>query len=113
MENKKDDSYYIAKVKEHLNNIIDYLANVDDIKFFKNKILQSAVCFEYIQIFENSRNISDGILDVINDFPLHELRGLRNRLVHDYGNVDYTVIYESAKNDVPILLEQLNKIELR
>ncbi|MCR5760472.1 MAG: DUF86 domain-containing protein [Sphaerochaetaceae bacterium] len=28
---------------------------------------------------------------------------MRNRLVHDYGNVDYSIVFTTAKNDLPAL----------
>ena len=31
--------------------------------------------------------------------------GLRNRIVHDYGNVDLNIVFETLKNDIPELLE--------
>ena len=31
----------------------------------------------------------------------------RNRIVHDYGNVDLKVVYETLKNDIPDLLEMV------
>lgn len=37
--------------------------------------------------------------------PWNALYGLRNRIVHDYGNVDLNVVYETLKNDIPELLE--------
>lgn len=33
--------------------------------------------------------------------------GMRNRIVHDYGNVDLKVVYETLKNDIPELLEMV------
>ena len=33
--------------------------------------------------------------------------GMRNRIVHDYGNVDLKVVYETLKNDIPDLLEMV------
>ena len=29
---------------------------------------------------------------------------LRNRIVHDYGNVDFSIIFTTLKNDIPELL---------
>ena len=29
--------------------------------------------------------------------------GIRNRIVHDYGNVDLSVVYETLKYDIPEL----------
>ena len=31
--------------------------------------------------------------------------GLRNRIVHDYGNVDLQIVFDTLKNDIPELLE--------
>ena len=31
--------------------------------------------------------------------------GLRNRIVHDYGNVDLTIVYDTLVRDIPGLLE--------
>lgn len=36
--------------------------------------------------------------------------GLRNRIVHDYGGVDFTVIYDTIMKDIPKLLEDLEMI---
>ena len=33
--------------------------------------------------------------------------GLRNRIVHDYGNVDLGIVYETLTNDIPILLDMI------
>ena len=41
--------------------------------------------------------------------PWSAIYGLRNRIVHDYGNVDLKVIYETLKNDIPELLELLSE----
>ncbi|WP_242951161.1 HepT-like ribonuclease domain-containing protein [Butyrivibrio fibrisolvens] len=35
------------------------------------------------------------------------MSGLRNRIVHDYGNVDLEIVYETLKYDIPELMEQL------
>ena len=35
------------------------------------------------------------------------IKGLRNRIVHDYGNVDLKIVYETLKNDIPELLEMI------
>ena len=67
MVKKKDNNYYISKVIIHLENVVSYLKNVDYDTFFKRKLLQSAVCFELIQIYENANNITDDILLTINN----------------------------------------------
>lgn len=38
------------------------------------------------------------------------IKGLRNRIVHEYGNVDLTIVYDTISNDIPNLLIDLSKI---
>ena len=37
--------------------------------------------------------------------PWSALSGLKNRIVHDYGNVDLNVVFDTLQNDIPELLE--------
>lgn len=38
-----------------------------------------------------------------------KVSGMRNRLVHDYGNVDYMIVLKTVKTDLPELRKILEK----
>ena len=38
------------------------------------------------------------------------MRGMRNRIVHDYGEVDLSIIYDTLKDDLPALLRDIEGI---
>ncbi|MBP5550628.1 MAG: DUF86 domain-containing protein [Bacilli bacterium] len=38
-----------------------------------------------------------------------DIVGFRNKIVHDYGKVDYTIVYEVLSQDIPKIKTQLNK----
>ena len=40
--------------------------------------------------------------------PWMAIYGLRNRIVHDYGNVDLDVIFSTLKNDIAELLNMID-----
>lgn len=42
--------------------------------------------------------------------PWRSMKGLRNRIVHEYGNVDISVIYSTVLNDIPQLIFDLKEI---
>jgi uncharacterized protein with HEPN domain len=42
--------------------------------------------------------------------PWPEIIGTRNRLIHGYDYVDYDILFETIKNDLPPLIEALAKI---
>ena len=40
--------------------------------------------------------------------PFHRMVAMRHRVVHDYGNVDFEIVWETVQTHLPPLLEQLN-----
>ena len=84
MDNIKSDKYYIEKVKENIDAIISYTAN---------KSYDEFVSDEYRQ--EHSK-IAWG-----------QIIGFRNKIVHDYGKTDYSVVYEIISADIYELKEEL------
>ena len=66
--------------------------------------------FRMIQISENCKKLTDDYKLSESDIPWNAMSGMRNRIVHDYGNVNLDIIYDTLKNDIPELLNQFNSI---
>jgi uncharacterized protein with HEPN domain len=64
-------------------------------------------CIEYIG--ELSKFLSDEFLSNSDNIPWHEIRGMRNRFVHDYFNMKREVIWDVVKTDIPILRDFIVK----
>ena len=107
MDNVKNDNYYIQKIKHDLEFISKHMKNVDIEDLNANEILLDSMLFRMIQISENARKLTDEFKRTRGNIPWNALYGLRNRIVHDYGNVDLNIVYETLKNDIPDLLELL------
>lgn len=105
MDNIKNESYYIGKIKEDLSFIIEHMRKVDKEEFAKNEVLQDSMMFRLIQISENAKKLSDDYKLEHKMVPWTAVYGLRNRIVHDYGNVDLGIIYDTLKNDISELLD--------
>ena len=67
----------------------------------------NSVAMDMVQAQEAARKLSDGFLEEVPQLPWHELRGLRNAIVHEYDEIDPDALYVSATVDVPRLLAQL------
>lgn len=107
MDHVKNDNYYVQKIKQDLEFISKHMKNVGIEELNANEILLDSMLFRMIQISENARKLSDGYIQARADIPWRALFGLRNRIVHDYGNVDLNIVYETLKVDIPDLLESL------
>ncbi len=108
MDNVKNDAYYIQKIKKDVLFIVTHMRGVDAGELDTNEVLFDSMLFRMIQISENAKKLSDEYKTVHGNIPWNALSGLRNRIVHDYGNVDLNVVYETLKNDMPELLEMLD-----
>ncbi|MBR3770313.1 MAG: DUF86 domain-containing protein [Lachnospiraceae bacterium] len=107
MDNVKTDSYYIQKIQKDLKFIVEHMKNIDIEDLNANEVLLDSMLFRMIQLSENARKLSDEYKLMHGDIPWSAMYGLRNRIVHDYGNVDLKVVYETLKKDIPELLELL------
>ena len=107
MDNTKNDKYYIDKIKNDISFIVVHMKDVDLRELGENEVLLDSMMFRMIQISENAKKLSDAYKEANNDLPWNELSGLRNRIVHDYGNVDLNIVFETLKQDIPELFERL------
>ena len=111
MDNKKDNQYYIKKIVTDLDFIIEHTSKLTQNELENNEVLVDSVMFRLIQVSENSDKLTDNFKEGHADIPWRAMKGMRNRIVHEYGNVDLAVVYDTIKNDIPKLLCQLESIE--
>lgn len=111
MDNKKTDQYYIKKIVTDLAFIIEHTKDLTQEELEGNEILVDSVMFRLIQVAENSDKLTDTFKQAFSSIPWRAMKGLRNRIVHEYGNVDLSVVYDTVKEDIPDLLQKLNEIE--
>ena len=109
MDNVKTDHYYIQKIRKDLEFIVIHMQNVDIEELNANEVLLDSMLFRMIQLSENAKKLSNEYKMKYDGIPWSAMYGLRNRIVHDYGNVDLNVVYETLKKDIPELLELLRE----
>lgn len=109
MKRQKGDAYFISRIIDDIDYILSILEGVDLDTFSSNQMMSDSTVLRLIQISENSRGISEDLKNS-QEYDWFKVSGMRNRLVHDYGNVDYRVVFLTVKNDLPKLrsvMEQL------
>lgn len=107
MDNVKNDVYFVQKIRKNLEFITVHMRSVEIEDLNADEVLLDSMMFRMIQISENAKKLTDEYKAMHRNIPWNALSGLRNRIVHDYGNVDLNVVYETLKNDIPELLAWL------
>ncbi len=109
MDNTKNDAYYSYKIKEDLEFIVKNTKDIDIVELNENEFLLDSMMFRLIQISENANKLSDEYKSRRKNVPWKAIYGLRNRIVHDYGNVVLEIVFKTLKNDIPALLKYIEE----
>lgn len=110
MDNVKTDRYYTDKIISDLSFVLAHTDGLTQDELESNEVLVDSVMFRLIRVSKNSGKLSDAFKASHSSIPWRAVKGLRNRIVHEYGNVDMSVIYNTLKNDIPVLIEELKNI---
>lgn len=110
MDNKKDNAYYVKKIVTDLAFILEHTKGLTQQELEENEILVDSVMFRLIQVSENSDKLTAEFKAFFSTIPWRAMKGMRNKIVHEYGNVDLAVVYNTVKNDIPELLQLLREI---
>ena len=105
MDNRKDNVYYTGKIITDLRFILSKTDGLSKEELEKDEVLTDSVMFRLIQISENSEKLTPEFKQNHPAIPWRAIRGLRNRIVHEYGHVDLGIIYDTVFNDLPVLLD--------
>ncbi len=109
MKNKIDITY-LGDVLDAIKRIEGYLRRVDKEDFEGNLMMQDAVMHQIEIIGEASNNVSEEFQEKHPELPWFQMRAMRNKIVHDYREVNLNVIWDTAKNDLPPLKKQIRKL---
>lgn len=109
MNNPKNDAYYIRKILTDLHFIAKHMENVTIQALEENEILLDSMLFRLIQVQENTKKLTDTYKLTHREIPWIDIAGLRNRIVHDYGNVDLEIVFCTLTEDVPLLIGQFEE----
>ena len=110
MDNVKNDAYFVERILTDLHFIANHMNGVTQEKLEEDEIFLNAMLFRLIQVWESARKLTEEYKAAHKSIPWVDIAGLRNRLVHDYGNVDLRVIYLTLSEDIPVLIKELEQI---
>ncbi|MBI5060000.1 DUF86 domain-containing protein [candidate division KSB1 bacterium] len=92
------------------NRIATKTNNVSLADFLANPDIQDIVMRQITIMGEAARIISDQTKERFSNIPWHKISGMRNRLVHEYRDIDYEEVWKTAKSDVPKLVRQIDRV---
>lgn len=108
MDNR--DRKNIDKIIEHAQSIISETKDIKNADEFKdNNTKSKSALFDLLQIGELTKNLSNTLINETPNIPWINIYNLRNGIVHGYADVDYEIIWETIKYNIPELVSELKK----
>ena len=87
--------------------ITQYTAQCSKDEFFDNIQLQDSVIRRLLVIAEAARRVSETRRETLPNIPWQEINGMRNRLVHEYDDINLNIVWDVVQQEIPILIREL------
>lgn len=107
----RDDFVYMSHIRDALQQILTYTDGMDYTDFSLKRMTQDAVIRQFEIIGEATKNLSDTFRERYPGMPWKDLAGFRDKLIHQYFGVDLSMVWRSVVDDVPMLQNELLKIQ--
>ena len=104
------DRIVIQKMISYINEIKEYIGGMTTEDFFKDRKTITACAFSVSQIGELAKDISSETQTIYNNIPWQAIKGMRNKIVHDYENIDLAVLWGTIEKSLSELKTNLEKI---
>lgn len=110
MDNDKNDTYYLEKIKSDLKFVISHTEGKTQEEIENNDLLIDSIMFRIIQIAENNNKLSDEFKTKHKEVPWVAIKGMRNRIVHAYGHVDMSFVYDTVAHGIPEMYSRIKEL---
>lgn len=101
------DLQFLLDMLQSAELIISYTAQCSKDKFVENMQLQDSVIRRLLVIAEAARRVSDTTRQTLPNISWQEINGMRNRLVHEYDDVNLNIVWDVVQTEIPTLIEEL------
>lgn len=103
------DLQFLLDMLQSAELIISYIDQCSEDKFMNNIQLQDSVIRRLLVIAEAARRISDSTRQSLEEISWQEINGMRNRLVHEYNDVNLDIVWNVVQIEIPALIEVLKQ----
>lgn len=102
----KKELQRIDIILRHSDNIKDFLSDITEEEWDKNKEKQCAAMYSLMAISENVKELlklDSRIIARNEDIPWNSIARFRDKMSHHYDTVDTSVIFRICKKNIPPL----------
>jgi uncharacterized protein with HEPN domain len=97
-------------IRDSLHDVQTFVRGESYESFFENRMVQNAVIRSFEVVGEAARRTSAELREAHPEVPWRLMGDFRDKLIHDYFGLDLEVIWRTATEDTPVLLQEIEKL---
>jgi len=107
---RKDPKIFIKHILESIKYIEEYTKGISKDDFLRSTQIQDAVIRRLEIIGEATKNIPLGWKETHSEVPWRRIAGIRDILIHEYFGIDFDLLWNVVKKDLPDLKQKISRI---
>lgn len=107
---KRGIKLYLEDIQDSIRKIEKYTRGSNFEKFSRNEQMIDAVVRNLSIIGEAVRNIPKEIKTKNPEVAWKEIKGMRNKVIHEYFGIDEEILWKTIQDDLPIFKKQIAKL---
>lgn len=107
---KEHEAVILKKIMTYAKQTIEFKGDIDFSEFQKDYKTISACVFNLSQIGELVSKLSDEFINSENHIPWKKIKGMRNKIIHDYEGIQYNIVWDVLTVFLPKLIEDIDSL---
>lgn len=103
----KTQDAYLHDMLEAARLIHGYVAGVSFEDYWRNSEKRDAIALRISVLGESAHKIDKATEAILPAIPFKNIRGMRNRIAHDYGAVDFRIVWAVTQEEVDPMITAL------
>ena len=106
----KEPIEYIKHIADECSYIISVTNNLSKDEFLDDETLKRAIVRSLEIIGEAAKKVPADFKVKWNLIQWKNMAGMRDRLIHDYIGINYSIVWDVVKNKIPELNKQIQEV---
>ncbi|WPR71301.1 DUF86 domain-containing protein [Flavobacterium sp. NG2] len=104
----KDPKEFLKHILDECSYLLSVSENLSFDDFLEDETLKRAVVRSLEIIGEATKKIPTDFKDKWNTIQWKNMAGMRDRLIHDYIGVNYSIVWDVIKNKIPEVHKEIS-----
>ena len=106
----KHNEVYLRHILDEIVFLLKTTENLDFNAFLENEMYTRAFSRSFEIIGEAVKNLSPEFRKEHKEIEWKKIAGMRDKIIHQYFNVDYEILWDAIKNNLPAIKDKIQAI---